>query len=641
MLEYADDFFSQDIESEFNYMKDIIVKNFGDRKVSIAGRVNNPDIYDIPENATLNDIIKMAGGIKNKRHFKAAQVGMPFGGFLTNKNLNQVLDFSLFDGNTEKKIIILSDENCIVAFSRFYIEYILGKLLENEYLEYRESKPELDRILRNLDRISKGKATMRDIYLLRFLSENIKSRLNQKHNLILSVIKNFYDEIEEHIENHKCRAGKCIHLLKFRITSKCIGCTACVRVCPVNCISGKPKERHVLDSDICTYCGQCVSVCPVGAIFEGDHTIKLLNDIYTPNKNVIAQIAPAVRVAIGESFGFSSGENVEKKLVTALKKLGFDYVFDTSWGADVTVMEEATELQERLEKFYRDEDVRLPILTSCCPAWVKFIEQFYPDMVDVPSTVKSPMQIFSTLIKDIWAKEKGIKRKHIASVAIMPCLAKKYEAARPEFSRGDIYDTDYVISTRELIRLLKDKKIDLKELEDTEFDQPFGTYSGAGIIFGRTGGVIEAVIRTALENITGTHLNEIEFGELRGWDGFRIAEINVGHIDLRIGIAHGLQEAAKMLDKIRAGEEFFHAIEIMACKGGCIGGGGQPKAIKKQETLEKRAEGLNNIDRNSKIRRSHENPFVKLIYDKYLDYPCSHKAHELIHTRYFPRLKKD
>ncbi|MGF6906899.1 NADP-reducing hydrogenase subunit HndD [Fusobacterium sp. PH5-44] len=641
MLEYADDFFNQDIESEFNYMNDIIIKSSGERKVFIAGRVNNPDIYDIPENATLNDIIKLAGGIKDKRHFKAAQVGMPFGGFLTNKNLNQILDFSLFDGDTEKKIIILSDENCIVAFSRFYIEYILGKFLENEYLEYREVRPELDKILRNLDRISKGKATMRDIYLLRFLSENIKSKLNQKHNLILSAIENFYDEIEEHIENLKCRAGKCIHLLKFRITSKCIGCTACVRVCPVNCISGKPKERHVLDSATCTHCGQCVSICPVGAIFEGDHTIKLLNDIHTPNKNVIAQIAPAVRVAIGESFGFSSGENVEKKLVTALKKLGFDYVFDTSWGADVTVVEEATELQERLEKFYREEDVRLPILTSCCPAWVKFIEQFYPDMVDVPSTVKSPMQIFSTLIKDIWAKEKGIKRKNIASVAIMPCLAKKYEAARPEFSRGDIYDTDYVISTRELIRVLKDKKIDLKELEDTEFDQPFGTYSGAGIIFGRTGGVIEAVIRTALENITGTPLENIEFEALRGWDGFRIAEITVGHIDLRIGIAHGLQEAAKMLDKIRAGEEFFHAIEIMACKGGCIGGGGQPKAIKKQETLEKRAEGLNNIDRNSSIRRSHENPFVKLIYEKYLDYPCSHKAHELIHTRYFPRLKKD
>ena len=641
MLEYADSVFNQDIESEFNYMNDIKEKKSGDRKVTIAGRVNNPDIYDIPENATLDDIIKLAGGIKNKRSFKAAQVGVPFGGFLTNKNLNQKLDFSLFDNDIEKTIIILSDENCIVAFSRFYIEFILGKLSESEYTKFAEVKKQLDRLLRNLDRIAKGRATMRDIYLMRFISENIKKKLNQKHNLILDVIENFYDEIEEHIEDQRCRAGKCIHLLKFRITSKCIGCTACVRVCPVHCITGKPREKHVLDSSICTHCGQCVSACPVGAIFEGDHTIKLLNDILTPNKKVIAQIAPAVRVAIGESFGFLPGDNVEKKLVTALKQLGFDYVFDTSWGADVTVMEEATELQERLEKFYREEDVRLPILTSCCPAWVKFIEQFYPDMVDVPSTVKSPMQIFSTLIKDIWAKEQGIKRKNIASVAIMPCLAKKYEAARPEFSRGDIYDTDYVISTRELIRVLKDKKIDLKILEDNEFDQPFGAYSGAGIIFGRTGGVIEAVIRTALENISGERLQELEFKALRGWEGFRIAEIVVGHIELRIGIAHGLEEAAKMLDKIRAGEEFFHAIEIMACKGGCIGGGGQPKAIKKQDTLEKRAEGLNNIDRSLEIRCAHDNPFVKVIYEKYLDYPCSHKAHELIHTRYFPKLKRD
>jgi iron-only hydrogenase group A len=397
----------------------------------------------------------------------------------------------------------------------------------------------------------------------------------------------------------------------------------------------------VLDGKLCTHCGQCVSICPVGAIFEGDHTIGLLNDLATPNKIVIAQIAPAVRVAIGESFGFAPGENVERKLATALRMIGFDYVFDTAWAADVTVMEEATELKERLEKFYRQEEVRLPILTSCCPAWVKFIEQFYPDMVDVPSTVKSPMQIFSTLIKDIWAKENGYKRDYIASVAIMPCLAKKYEAARPEFSRGDNYDTDYVISTRELIRLFKDTKINLKELEDGEFDNPFGQYSGAGIIFGRTGGVIEAVSRTAIELMTGNRLDNIEFEQLRGWDGFRIAEIKIGDLELRIGMAHGLEETAKMLDKIRAGEEFFHAIEIMACKGGCIGGGGQPKAIKKQETLEKRAEGLNQIDRSQFIRRAHDNLFVKLVYEKYLEFPCSHKAKELIHTRYFPKPQGD
>ncbi|MDR3259956.1 MAG: [FeFe] hydrogenase, group A [Fusobacteriaceae bacterium] len=631
------------LDSEFNEVGNKINELLDDngRKVRITGRVANPSVLDIPVGITLRQVIEMAGGIKNKKNFKAAQFGLPFGGFFTSKNLDDVVDFDSFEKGIERTIIILSDDNCIISFSRYYVEFLLGKLEDGDYQEYRAVKSDIDRIWRNLDRISKGKSNMRDIYLLRYISENIKKTLNQKHNLILDAIDQFYDEIEEHIEEHKCRAGKCIQLLKFTITNKCIGCTACARVCPVKCISGKPKERHVLDSKICTHCGQCVSICPVGAIFEGDHTISLLNDLSTPNKLVVAQVAPAVRVAIGESFGFPPGANVEKKMITALRKIGFNYVFDTAWAADVTIMEEATEFQDRLEKFYREEDVRLPILTSCCPAWVKFIEQSYPDMVDVPSTVKSPMQIFSTLLKDIWAKENGYDRNYIASVAIMPCLAKKYEAARPEFSRGDNYDTDYVISTRELIRIFKDRNIDLKDLEDGEFDNPFGQYSGAGIIFGRTGGVIEAVTRTTIEMITGERLENIEFQELRGWDGFRIAELTIGHIELRIGIAHGLEEAAKMLDKIRSGDEFFHAIEIMACKGGCIGGGGQPKAIKKQDVLEKRAEGLDIIDRNLKIRRAHENPFVQMIYDKYLEYPCSHKAHELIHTRYFPKLYGD
>ncbi|MGB0405486.1 MAG: [FeFe] hydrogenase, group A, partial [Fusobacterium sp.] len=365
------------------------------------------------------------------------------------------------------------------------------------------------------------------------------------------------------------------------MTSKCIGCTACARVCPVDCISGELKKKHRIDNDKCTHCGQCVVACPVGAIFEGDHTIQLLRHIATPNKVVVAQIAPAVRVAIGEAFGYEPGENLEKKLVAALKQIGVDYVFNTSWGADLTIMEEATEFQQRLEKFYNGEEVKLPILTSCCPAWIKFFEQSYPDMLDVPSSVKSPMEIFSTVTKDLWAKNLGLTREQVSVVAIMPCLAKKYEASREEFSRGDNYDTDFVITTRELIKIFKQSNIDLNDMEDEEFDDPLGEYSGAGIIFGRTGGVIEATTRTTVEMITGKRLEDIEFHELRGWEGFRTAEVKLGHVELRVGIAHGLEEAAKMLDKIRAGEEFFHAIEIMACKGGCIGGGGQPKARKK------------------------------------------------------------
>ncbi|MGL5356939.1 MAG: [FeFe] hydrogenase, group A [Cetobacterium sp.] len=613
------------------------------RLITISGKINNPGIYEIPENATLKEILEIAGGMKNGKDFKAAQFGLPFGGFATSETLNSIVDFDhFFDSNHPKALIILSDESCIVQFAKYYIEFILGKLSKGEYREYLTSKFEIERSLRVLDRISKGKGNMRDLYLLRQLSTNIKEVTNQKHNFIEEAIEAFYHEFEQHIEEHRCYTGECPQLVKFRITDKCIGCTACARVCPVHCIAGKIKEKHTIDIDRCTHCGQCVAACPVNAINEGDNSFKFLRDLGTPGKIVLTQMAPAVRVALGEAFGFEAGVNIEKKINGALRMLGVDYVFDTTWAADLTIMEEATEFQHRLEAFFRgDDNVRLPILTSCCPAWVKFIEQSYPDMLDVPSTVKSPMQIFSTIAKDVWAKEKGYKRDQITTVAIMPCLAKKYEASRSEFSRGDNYDTDYVITTRELIKILKETEIDLYNVEEEEFDNPLGEYSGAGIIFGRTGGVIEAAVRTAVEMISGERVENIEFEALRGWDGFRSCDLNIGHIELRIGIAHGLEEAKKMLDKIRAGEEFYHAIEIMACKGGCIGGGGQPKAIKKQETLEKRAAGLNNIDKNSEIRRSHENKNVLAIYDKYLDYPLSRKAHELLHTKYFPKLKSN
>ena len=617
--------------------------NNSKRKVAICGRINNSGIVEVPEGATLAEIIELAGGILDKRDFKGAHVGVPpYGRFLSKEDLDKELDFGLFD-NYIRAINVLSEEDCIVQYAKFYTDSVIG-LMQNEgsLKDYAKVQEPLERIWQILDRISKGRSNMRDLYILRSLAEEVKEELNQKHNIMEEIIENYYDEIKEHIEDDRCYTMQCNNLIKLTITEKCIGCGICQRVCPVDCIAGEKKEQRRIDYNRCTHCGRCLSACPVDAITAGDNTLKFIRDLSTPNKLVITQMAPAVRVAIGEAFGFEPGENVEHKLAAGLRKLGVDYVFDTSWAADLTIMEEAAELQNRLERYFAgDKSVKLPMLTSCCPSWVKFIEQNYGDMLDVPSSAKSPMQMFATVAKDIWAKEKGLKRDEVTSVAIMPCIAKKYEASRPEFSRGLNYDVDYVITTRELIKIFQDSGIDLKTLEEEEIDQVMGEYTGGGIIFGRTGGVIESALRTALENMTGEKIENVEFESLRGFDGFRSCDVEVGDIKLRIGVAHGLKEAGKMLDKIRDGEEFFHAIEIMACPGGCVGGGGQPKVRKNKDAiLQKRGEGLNNIDRDKSMRVSKENPEVQAIYDKYLDHPLSHKAHELLHTRYFVKRKK-
>lgn len=617
--------------------------NNSKRKVAICGRINNSGIVEVPEGATLAEIIELAGGILDKRDFKGAHVGVPpYGRFLSKEDLDKELDFDLFD-NYIRAINVLSEEDCIVQYAKFYTDSVIG-LMQNEgsLKDYAKVQEPLEKVWQILDRISKGRSNMRDLYILRSLAEEVKEELNQKHNIMEEIIENYYDEIKEHIEDDRCYTMQCNNLIKLTITEKCIGCGICQRVCPVDCIAGEKKEQRRIDYNRCTHCGRCLSACPVDAITAGDNTLKFIRDLSTPNKLVITQMAPAVRVAIGEAFGFEAGDNVEHKLAAGLRKLGVDYVFDTSWAADLTIMEEAAELQNRLERYFSgDKSVKLPMLTSCCPSWVKFIEQNYGDMLDVPSSAKSPMQMFATVAKDIWAKEKGLKRDEVTSVAIMPCIAKKYEASRPEFSRGLNYDVDYVITTRELIKIFQDSGIDLKTIEGEEIDQVMGEYTGGGIIFGRTGGVIESALRTALENMTGEKIENVEFESLRGFDGFRSCDVEVGDIKLRIGVAHGLKEAGKMLDKIRDGEEFFHAIEIMACPGGCVGGGGQPKVRKNKDAiLQKRGEGLNNIDREKNMRVSKENPEVQAIYDKYLDHPLSHKAHELLHTRYFVKRKK-
>lgn len=438
----------------------------------------------------------------------------------------------------------------------------------------------------------------------------------------------------------------------IRDASKCIMCRRCETMCneiqTCGVLSGIERGFEAvvstafdqnLETTPCTYCGQCVAVCPVGALHENDHTWKLVKDLAHPKKKVIVQVAPAVRVALGEEFGMA-GQDVTKKMVTALRKLGFDEVFDTNFAADLTIMEEASEFKDRLERHLAgDKSVKLPILTSCCPAWVKFIEHNFADMLDIPSTARSPQQMFGSVAKNIWAKEQGIAREDLVCVSIMPCLAKKYEAARPEFSTDGNPDVDYSVSTRELANLLKQANINLATLEDGEFDNPLGYSTGAADIFGRTGGVIEAATRTAYEWVTGETLENVDFQQLRGMDAVRVAEVPVGGLILRIGIAHGLGAARELLNKVRNKEIELHAIEIMACKGGCIGGGGQPYHRGNFNIIQKRYEVLQGIDNKKTIRKSHLNPYVKELYEKHLGKPLSHEAHHLLHTEYYPKNK--
>ena len=406
-----------------------------------------------------------------------------------------------------------------------------------------------------------------------------------------------------------------------------------------NAVVSTALEMDLKDS-VCTFCGQCVAVCPTGALVERDATWDVLAALANPKKTVIVQTAPAVRTALGEEFGYPAGTRVTGKLVAALRKLGFNKVFDTDFAADLTIMEEASELLDRLTRYKAgDKTVKLPLLTSCCPAWVNFFEHNFPDLLDIPSSAKSPMQMFSAVAKNIYTKELGVDRKDLVVVSVMPCLAKKYEADREEFSKDGNYDTDIVITTRELARLIKYANINFQALEDDDFDKPLGESTGAGVIFGRTGGVIEAALRTAADWYTGESLEKIDYKEVRGLEGVRSADVKVGDLDLKIGIAHGLGEARKLLNEIRAGRSHYHAIEIMACKGGCIGGGGQPYHHGDTEILKKRISVINSEDTSKTLRKSHENPYIKRLYEAYFDKPMSHNAHELLHTRYFEKSK--
>ena len=439
----------------------------------------------------------------------------------------------------------------------------------------------------------------------------------------------------------------------IRDMDKCVMCRRCETMCnevqSVGVLSGvnrgftsvvAPAYEMNLDDSVCTYCGQCVAVCPVGALTEKDHSWNVIEALADTSKKVVVQVAPAVRAALGEEFGMEPGTLVTGKMAAALRRLGFDYVFDTDFAADLTIMEEASEFLDRLTRHLNgDKSVKLPILTSCCPAWVKFFEHNYPDLLDIPSTAKSPQQMFGAIAKSYFAEKINTKREDLVVVSVMPCLAKKYEVSRDEFKVDGNPDVDMSISTRELARLIKQANIDFNDLPDEEFDNPMGESTGAGVLFGTTGGVIEAAVRTAYEWATNSELGNVNFEQLRGLDGIRSATVKVGDLDLRIGIAHGLGNARALLDKVNSGEENFHAIEIMACPGGCIGGGGQPFHHGNMSILKKRAAAIYREDEGKTIRKSHENPYIKELYANYLEKPMSHKAHDLLHTKYFKKHK--
>jgi iron-only hydrogenase group A len=432
-----------------------------------------------------------------------------------------------------------------------------------------------------------------------------------------------------------------------RDQNKCILCRRCVTVCQeiqsvtALYLQGRGFNTRVepaFDRDIndvaCTNCGQCSLVCPVGAITEKEYIKEVWDAINDPTKFTIIQDAPAVRAALGEEFGYPPGTLVTGKMLAAARKLGFDRIFDTNFAADLTILEEGSELLKRVS-----EGGTLPLITSCSPGWIKFIEHFYPEMLPNLSTCKSPHQMLGTLTKTYYAKKMGIDPKDMVVVSVMPCTAKKFECQRPEMNSSGYQDVDYVLTTRELAKMIKQAGIDFENLADGSYDDPMGEYTGAATIFGATGGVMEAALRTAYELVTGKTLEDVEFTAVRGLEGIKEAVIPVEGIgDVRVAVSHGLGNARKLLERVKEGKVRYHFIEVMACPGGCVGGGGQPIPVN-NDVRTRRAQALYAEDCALPLRKSHESPSVKKLYEDFLGTPLGEKSHHLLHTHYTPRSK--
>lgn len=439
-----------------------------------------------------------------------------------------------------------------------------------------------------------------------------------------------------------------IHLV--RDNNKCILCRRCVAACQEQVVSVIGPNNRGFDTDIgcafeknladvaCVACGQCTAVCPTAALVEKDETDAVRELLADPEKVVIVHTAPSIRATLGECFDMPVGTNVKGKMVASLRRLGFDKVFDTDFGADLTIIEEANELINRIQN-----KGTLPLITSCSPGWVKFCEHYYPDLLPHVSTCKSPQQMTGAIIKSYYAEKENIDPKNIAVVSIMPCTAKKFEIHREDQEHNGLPDVDVALTTRELARMIKSAGIQFAELPDEEFDPALGVTTGAAAIFGATGGVMEAALRTAADRLTGEDLKEIDYEDVRGTDAIKEAKYNVGGLEVKVAVTSGLKNAAVILDKIRSGEADYHFIEIMCCPGGCVNGGGQPLQpanVRNFVDLKtERAKVLYDEDKGLPIRKSHDSPIIKKLFEEFLDEPGSKKAHDLLHTTYVKRSK--
>ncbi len=524
--------------------------------------------------------------------------------------------------------------------------------------------------------VSEGMEIQTNSLNVRQARKHIVELLLTEHNAdCTKCFKNGYCELQDMSNNYRIGDHVFLDLVKEKEKqpdisspsiekddSKCIRCQRCVRTCTklqyvsALAVANKGNKMRIstfldkpMNDVVCTNCGQCINRCPTAALTERSSIDDVFDAVYDPNKFVVVQTAPATRVAVGEEFGMEPGTRVTGKMVSALRRLGFDKILDTDFTADLTIMEEGTELLTRLKKALVDgEDVALPMLTSCSPGWIKFQEHLYPEFLDNLSTCKSPQQMFGPLAKTYYAEKVNKNPAEVVVVSVMPCTAKKFEAERPEMRGSGYKDVDYVLTTRELGRMIRQAGVDFDKLEDENYDNILGESSGAAVIFGSTGGVMEAALRTAFELVTGKEVpfTNLNIKPVRGMEGVKEATVKIKDtlkdwnflegVELNVAIAHGLTNAKILMDKIKAGEANYHFVEVMACPSGCIGGGGQPMPTN-EEIRKKRAAGIYDEDEAKTIRKSHENPEVKELYESFLHEPLGHKAHDLLHTHYTPR----